>query len=412
MQKTVYLIGIGPGSGRGMTREAAEAVESAELYAGADRMLRILPDSGKPRLCTYRPEEIRSFLDSTEGWTRAAVLFSGDVGFYSGAEKTEKALAGYRTVRIPGVSSVCCLCARLGIPWDSTRLISLHGRRANLVTAVRDSRWTFALLSGPADLKKAAERLLAYDMDEVRIFIGEQLGYPEEKIRSFSAGALMEEIEDPEVTFDPLLSAVFENPDPRPVSVSELPDGEMIRGSVPMTKSEVRTVSLAKLGLQNGSVLYDIGAGTGSCSMQASLWCPEGQIYAVERKREALDLIAENRYKFRADNVEIVPGEAPEALQNLPAPTHVLIGGSGGKLRRILEAVWEKNPDARIVINCVTLNSAAELYGLLQERGIRDAETVQISAARAQRAGGYELMTGQNPVLIVTIPGRPEQVLP
>ena len=187
--------------------------------------------------------------------------------------------------------------------------------------------------------------------------------------------------------------------------VHGLPDEGFLRGDVPMTKEEVRSVSLSKLRLKRDSVVYDIGAGTGSVAVEAALQAWQGQVYAVERLHQARELIRENARRFQADNLTVIQGEAPEALAELPTPDCVFIGGSGGKLRQILEAVFAKNPEARVVINAITLETVSEAVACLNTIEIREEEVVQMSAARSRKAGIYHLMQGQNPIYIISMTG-------
>lgn len=182
-------------------------------------------------------------------------------------------------------------------------------------------------------------------------------------------------------------------------------DEWMIRGKVPMTKSEVRAVSLSKLELRPDSVLWDIGAGTGSVSVEASFFLPDGQVYAVEKKPEALELIRKNVGKFRRENVTAVAGEAPDVLRGLPDPTHVFLGGTSGRMREILDALRRRNPAVRVVANAISLESLGELVSYLKEENL-DGEIVSIQAARSRSVGGYHLMTGQNPVYIISFGGE------
>lgn len=181
-------------------------------------------------------------------------------------------------------------------------------------------------------------------------------------------------------------------------------DELFIRGEVPMTKAEVRAVSISKLELHSDSILYDVGAGTGSVSVEASRWIKEGRIYAVERKPEAAALIRANQEKFHASQIQLVEGTAPEALEGLEMPTHVFIGGSGGNMKEIVALVLEKNPSVRVVLNIIALESLAELLELLKERNM-EAEIVQLQVAKGKAAGACHLMLGQNPVYIVSFGG-------
>lgn len=182
-------------------------------------------------------------------------------------------------------------------------------------------------------------------------------------------------------------------------------DELFIRGAVPMTKSEVRAVSISKLELEEDSVLYDVGAGTGSVSIEAASFLKKGKVYAIERKEEAISLIKANKERFHAGSLEIVEGTAPEAMENLEAPTHVFIGGTSGSMKEVLSLILQKNPKARIVINVLALESLSEILTWLKENSIA-AEIVQVQVSKAKEAGAYHLMMGQNPVYVISFGGE------
>ena len=182
-------------------------------------------------------------------------------------------------------------------------------------------------------------------------------------------------------------------------------DEWFIRGRVPMTKSEVRAISLSRLELKPGAVLYDVGAGTGSVSIEAALSVPGCQVFAVERKPEAAELISRNREKFHAGNVTVVEGTAPEAFASLPIPTHAFLGGTAGRMGEILDRLLEKNPALRVVINVIALESLAEITAWLNRRSIQ-AEISSVQTARGRLVAGYHLMEGQNPVYILSFGGE------
>ena len=186
-------------------------------------------------------------------------------------------------------------------------------------------------------------------------------------------------------------------------------DEWFIRGEVPMTKSEVRAVSVEKLELSADSVLYDIGAGTGSVSVEAAAFLPEGTVYAIEKKREAVELLKKNREKFRAERIRIIEGAAPEALEGLEAPTHAFLGGTSGKMADILSLLLEKNPEVRVVVNAITLESVSKVLEWTAGRGI-EADIVLVSVSRAKAAGRVHMMMAQNPVYVISFGGRPAQL--
>ena len=169
-----------------------------------------------------------------------------------------------------------------------------------------------------------------------------------------------------------------------------------------MTKSEVRAVCLSKLRLTEDAVCWDVGAGTGSVSVEMARLARRGRVYAIERRADACALLEENRARFQAGNLEIVPGTAPEACRALEDPTHVFLGGSSGNLREILSLVWEKNPAARVVAAAVTLESVAELNACRDAFPFTETEAVCLTVARDRKAGRYHLMSAQNPIYLFT----------
>ena len=175
-----------------------------------------------------------------------------------------------------------------------------------------------------------------------------------------------------------------------------------------MTKQEVRAVTLAKLMLTKNAVCWDVGAGTGSVSLEMAECCEDGMVYAVEQKENACELIEKNKLHLGITNVKVVPGTAPEALETLPAPTHVFIGGSSGNQKEIFSCILQKNPNARVVINTVTAESFAEVVDCIKDLPVRDVDILQLSAARGRKLGRYHLMTAQNPVFIISFTGGEE----
>lgn len=407
-KQKISLVGIGMGTALTMTAQAEEAVRSADCLIGARRMLEAVRDldaaAGKPALAEYRGEEILSYIRSHPEYREIAVLLSGDTGFHSGA-KTLGGLLGSElpeceTQMIPGIASVVYLAARLNTSWEDAALVSLHGKDEDFIRTVSRNRKTFLLLGGRDAGTRALERLREYEMDEIMIHAGRRLSYPDERIVSGTIQQISEE------DVDGLCVVLAENPSPDLSACCHVPDDAFIRENVPMTKEEVRAVSIAELRLTKNAVVYDIGAGTGSVSVEAALSGTDIRVYAVEKNPEAVSLIGENRKKFRADGIRIISGEAPEALEGLEAPTHVFIGGSSGNLKEILKTVLDRSPEARIVVNAISLETVSEVMEAEKEGLLKDARITQIMASRARKLGRYHLMTGQNPVYIISAGGR------
>lgn len=426
-RQKISLVGIGMGSRASITAEAADAVRNCDCLIGAQRMLSAARDvryGGEtqgngaeqqeqpgewtkryiPEVCEYNAEKIFSYAEAHPEYSHVAVVFSGDTGFYSGAKKLAGMFASdsdrYEVELIPGISSVVCLAARLKTTWEDGALISLHGQEENFIQTINRNRKTFLLLGGKDAGGRMVSTLKDYGMDDVTVYIGSRLSYPDEKIVWGYPG----ELSDSEA--DGLCAAMILNPQPDKRMGPHIPDEEFIRGKVPMTKAEVRAVSLAQMELTENAVVYDVGAGTGSVSVETARSGNRIRVYAIEKKAEAVRLLEQNRKKFRADGIRIIEGTAPEALRELEPPTHVFIGGSSGNLREILHIVLEKNPSVRIVINAISLETMGEVMAAIDGGLLRDAQVTQIMASRSRVLGKYHMMTGQNPVYIISAGGE------
>lgn len=182
-------------------------------------------------------------------------------------------------------------------------------------------------------------------------------------------------------------------------------DEWFIRGNIPMTKSEVRAVSISKLELYREHIVYDIGAGTGSVSVEAALQVPEGHVYAFEQKEEGCTLIRANAEKTGVKNLTVVSGKAPESLSGYPVPDRVFLGGSGGNMDKILDLVTERNPAVRIVINVIALESLSEAMAWFRKRGW-EPEVICLQVSRSEKRGPYHMMQAQNPIYILTAQGQ------
>ncbi len=397
-KRSVSLIGIGMGPGD-LTQKALARVMAADVLVGAKRMVESVGPTGKEVLIEYRPKETMEYLDSHPELAHAAVLLSGDVGFYSGARKLLDAIDRdvYDVFVEPGISSVVYMCAKAGVPWQDACLTSSHGRSANLVNLVNTHEKVFTLLTATESVREMCRELVEYGLDDVTVHVGWSFGYPEESMASGKPSELADR------EFGDLCVALIMNPSPDTRNPIGIPDEDFVRGDAPMTKSEVRALSVAKLKLSPDSIVYDVGAGTGSVSVEMALTAYNGMVYAVEKEDVAADLIEVNKRKFKASNLQVVRGLAPEALSDLPAPTHAFIGGSSGNLEQIVQCLLEKNPDVRIVINSVTIETMAETMEVCRKLGLAEEDITNINVSRARKLGRYHLMTAQNPVYIAVV---------
>lgn len=403
----ITLAGAGMGNPDCLTGEVRRAVSDADLLLGAPRLLEAFPGAAKKEPF-YRAEQIIPFLEGLqkEGRSveRAVVLFSGDSGFYSGCRTLLPALqreveegrldAALRV--LPGISSVSSLAACLGISYEDAAVVSLHGKwQPGLMRTIRREAKTFLLTSGAKDINRLGSSLSEAGLCGCEIWAGRNLSSPEQSVRKLTPQECCS------LTEEGLYTCLVRNPSPIPESVScGLSDENFIRGRVPMTKEEIREVSICKLHLHKNSTVYDIGGGTGSVSVEMAGLSDKIQVFAIEQKEEAVELIERNREKFLLDNLMVVRGRAPECLKELPPATHAFLGGSGGSLPEILDALYRINPRMRVVINAVTLETVNRIMEIPGRYPVEEEEVVQVQISRAQEAGAYHLMRAENPVWI------------
>ena len=396
LKPQITLLGIGMGSRDTLTIEGEKALEKAELLIGARRIADSVKMPHHTVIYEYDSEKILKCIEENSQYEHIVIALSGDVGFYSGAKKLLHNL-GEDTRVICGISSVVYFMAKAGLSWDDAKIVSAHGRNCNLVSLICHSKKVFSILGTKDGISSLAGRLVSYGMGDVLLYVGENLSYENEKIFVKPARELVSYEGDTLC----VVCAYNENASEL-MSTHGIKDECFIRGKAPMTKEEVRTVSLMKLGLSEDSVCYDVGAGTGSVAVEMALRAHQGKVYAIEKKEDALALILENKKKFAADNLEIVGGCAPEAMEELPVPTHAFIGGSSGNLKEIIRLLLNKNPEVKIVINCITLETVGEAMEAIREFDFQEKDIVQMSVSRSKEVGRYHMMMGENPIYIFT----------
>lgn len=404
-----------------LTRQGETCIWQAQAVAGAKRPLESVREflEGKEVLVSYQGEEIARWLSGFSQVDTAAVVFSGDTGFYSGAAKVKAALEheGWEVRLIPGISSLSYLAARAGIPWQDAEIVSLHGREENYLEKIRNNPVCFLLLDGKTTPLSVCRELRDAGLGNRRIVFGSYLSYPQENILEGTAEFLLNEKNVQLEEFSALCCALVfgDARKANPMSgirAFSLRDEDFIRGKVPMTKAEIRTLCLAKLALEPGDVVYDIGAGTGSVAIAAKLALQGigGQVWAVEKNPEAIALIRANQRKFLPEDSDfhVVEGAAPECLEGLPAPSCAFIGGSGGNLTEIIESLLRKNPNVRIVISAITLETLALAVEASRRWQFEESQIIQAGISQAEKIGRYHMQKAQNPIYLITLANHPE----
>lgn len=395
----VNIVGIGPGNPDLLTGEARQAIAASNILLGDKRMLSAFADSSKTVYDTIKTSAIAEVAAKADPAKDVlAVLVSGDVGFFSLAKTISGKLPDCECVRYCGISSLVYFASKLQLSWDDAKIVSMHGRDQNLVAAVAQNKKVFSLTGGDHSPQALCKQLCEHGLGQVLVYVGENLSYPEEKITqgtaeeisalSFPSLSVMMLLNDEANCFEP--------------TVHGLADDLFMRSKVPMTKQEVRSVSMSKLMPKATDVIYDIGAGTGSCSVELALIAKRGKVWAFERNPVAVELLGKNKELFGLTNLDVIAGEALENIKTMPAPDCVFVGGSGGDLCEMLDVIYAKNSKCRIVINAITVETLAQVAAYYKEHPDYSLEIVNVFVARSKKLGSYNLMMAQNPVYVMT----------
>ncbi|MDR2179402.1 MAG: precorrin-6y C5,15-methyltransferase (decarboxylating) subunit CbiE [Synergistaceae bacterium] len=402
----ITVVSLGPGGEEWLTPAAARALREAGCVFVAERCASLVKWAGVDMETIGSLEETFSRIEARlERGIVVAVAVSGDAGVFSLLPRLGKRFPDLPIAVIPGVSSLQALCAALGETWADAEIVSVHGRQVPppRVAGLVAHNGKTIFFCGPDRHPAWICRILADRGIDAEIAVGERLTYPDGRVTKGRPVQLADGV------FDPLSLVLARNPAPLPLLANRPEDWEFLRAKVPMTRQEVRTMALDLLGLSPDSVLWDIGAGTGSVSVAGARLCPFGEVHALERSAEALDLLRANKEKFRAYNLFIHEGSAA-ALEDLPVPTHVFVGGSGGELRRMLAHVQGRGADIRVVVSAVTLGTLCAAFEVLG--GFRGRDVLQVSVSRGKVLMGTGVglgvgtenvvMTGQNPVTLLS----------
>ena len=398
------VVGMGMGAESGMTGQAHQAIEQAGLILGAERMLNAVSFGRGKKVRAVKPAQIAQAL--AENPERpACVVCSGDTGFYSLADSLRRSLPDWEIETVAGISTVQYLAAKLGRSWQQVHLVSAHGVLCDPVGQVLCARETFFLTGGAGGAEDILRSLCEAGLGDAQVAVGQKLSYPDEQIVQATAAELLDR------PFLPLAAVWVTRTDhARPEHFTPgLPDEQFCRGPVPMTKQLVRAAISSLLAPGGEDVLWDVGAGTGSVSVEMALSSPRCKVYAVEKNPEACCLIEQNRKQFGAYNLKICPGSAPQVLAELPAPDKVFIGGADGQLEEIMRLVLCKNAAAVLVASAITLESTAALNALgkkLREQGLLcEYQLVQLAVSEMEPLGRYHRFKPQNPIVLFRAKG-------
>ena len=391
---TVYVVGAGTGDidllterGRRVLSESGAVITTERLFA---KMGNLNPNTFVMGINDFIP----FIRENRDRFRNICVLVSGDVGFYSAAEKIAKGPDGINIEFISGISSMQYLTARLKKPYSDMAFLSAHGRDTNVIPYVCYNREVFVLTGGKNRVQDIVKKLIDAGLEDVTVTVGENLSEDGERIITARAADLMD------ANFGDLSVMLIENP--AAVNPFErIRDDHFIRGKTPMTKEPIRTLSVSALEINPSDTVADIGAGTGAVSIEMARRAHRGTVYAIEREANAVALIRKNIKKFGAHNIVVTEGSAPESLEALPPVQKAFIGGSGGNLSGIVASLLAKNKSVKIAVNAITLETLKEAIEVFENNGI-EAEIGCINASRAEKIGGYNLMKADNPIYIIS----------
>jgi precorrin-6Y C5,15-methyltransferase (decarboxylating) len=405
-RRAVTLVGIGDDGCAGLSSRAMNAVMSASVLVGGERQLEFFPQFSGERIVLKGG--IASALDRVAELCEehnVCILASGDPLFFGVGGLVIRKLGAQHVSVLPQPSSVALAFARAGLAWDDASFISLHARPLQGLLARLKQRAKVAVLTDAENSPaRIADHLLAHGETAWRTWVCEHLGGPDERVRAFSLDelALVRDVA-------PLNVLLLVRSDPgwrRPPALSFLHEDAFAKRMPKkglITKREVRLLSLASLALRPDSVVWDIGAGSGSVSIEAALLAPEGRVYAIEVDPEGVAICRENVRSHGTDNVVVVAGRAPEALADLETPDAVFVGGSKGSMQEIIDvALARLRPGGRLVANAITLENCAEAYEAFKRHGlVPDVTLLQVS--RAEPLARYLRFEALNPIQIFAV---------
>ncbi|MDP2719816.1 MAG: precorrin-6y C5,15-methyltransferase (decarboxylating) subunit CbiE [Dehalococcoidia bacterium] len=400
----VYIVGMLEGGEANLCPEAKRIINNADILIGSSRLLCHFADLSKTKIpLDTEINKTIHFLKSNLGKYSQVILASGDPNFF-GISRTLGQQLGKEAIEIfPNLTSLQVAFARIKEPWDDAVLVSAHGRPLKSVIEISRHNNKIGILTDKINTPAAiAASLLTSGLDHFQAFVGQDLGGVNEKVFPISLKELRNaEIPSPNVVI--LITSPKHRKQFPKKTVLGIPDNTFHRERAGLiTKMEVRVISLAKMQLAPTDVVWDIGAGSGSVAIEAAGLCKDGTVYAIEKSAKAVDMITLNKIKFGVTNMELVAGEAPEALNNLEPPDAIFIGGSGGRLPDILAiSVNKLKRGGRLVLNIATLENLETALNYFRQRNL-PVDITLVNIAKSRNMSDKKRFKPSNPVFVVS----------
>lgn len=405
-RRAITVIGIGDDGCASLTSRAVNAVMHAGVLVGGARHLEFFPQfQGEKIVLKGGVTPVLDRVAELAEEQQVCVLASGDPLFFGIGSLVITRLGAEHVEVLPQPSSMQWAFARAGLKWDDAAVLSLHGRSPEGFLTRLKSMDKVAIFTDDKNSPTAlAQRMVEYGETAWSAWVCENLGGPDERVRRFDVPdlAACQDIGALNVLLLVRSDPSWRTPCPIPF-LHEDQFAKRIPKQGLITKREVRLLSLAAMGIRPDSVVWDIGAGSGSVSIEAALLAPKGMVYAIEVDPEGVQICRENLLAHAVDNVRVIAGRAPMALADLEAPDAVFIGGSKGSMEEIIDVVIDRlQPGGRLVVNAITLENVAEIYQALRKRGLVP-EVILLQVSRAEPLAHYLRYEALNPIHIFAV---------
>jgi precorrin-6Y C5,15-methyltransferase (decarboxylating) len=396
----VYIVGMGM-SADDLTAAQLEIIRSAQILVGGRRHLEPFNElAADKKVITGRVKDIIDFIETHRAEHRIVVLASGDPLFYGIGARISHALGADQVTVLPNVTSIAAAFARIKAPWSNAGIVSLHGRknRYKLLDALKTKSTVGVFTDGTHSPQWLAQWLITKGVEYVQMAVFEKMGMPEEALGWYLPDQAADHIfSQPNVV---ILRQKEDAPCAGPLMLGMKDDAYRHEGGL-ITKSEVRAVTLSKLHLIPGQTLWDLGAGSGSVGIEASVLLGHGRIVSVEQNAGRVDHIQQNARQYKLYNLDAVQAKLPQGLEKLPKPDRIFIGGGGRDLSYIVRsAVGFLGSGGRVVVNTVLVDNLTGVLDTLKAEGMA-ADVVQILVSRGNEMPWSCRFEAGNPVWII-----------
>ncbi len=399
----ISIIGLGL-SFNDLTEHHLSVIENADVLAGGERHLNHFSEFVGETIVIDKDLSglIKNFKQLQEVNKRIVVLASGDPLFFGIGSYLSREFGKEKVTIFPNISSVAGGFSKINESWHDAKVISFHGR--NFTNEYINDFRNYDKIAVLTDKKNTPsaiyKRLSRKGLNHFKICVLQCLGDDAESIEWFlPKEPVNKEFSDPNIMI--FLRVDSDIKEKRITVFPGMPESLFSHEGGLITKPEIRVVTLSKLLLEENSIMWDLGAGSGSVSIEASFFIKTGRIYAVEKKESRVEQIIANRERFQVPNLKVVQGVLPETIGSLPDPDRIFIGGGGVNLSQIIvEGAKRLLPGGVIAINTVLLKNMAHGIETLENLGFQ-VEIIQMQVNTGHEMPWNRMLKSQNPVWII-----------